>query len=239
MLQRVDLEVAVVLHWRPYRDTSLLVDFFTRDYGVVSAVAKGVRQAKSRSRALLQPFVPLFISWYGKTDLKSLRTVEEKNTAIRLVGDTLFSGLYLNELLIRILQRQDGYPVLFDNYLQTLYQLQGAQNSIAVEKILRQFEWQLLKELGYEMPLLQSNSHGQNIYPEAWYQVSQQDIQEVAASENLEEGYFKGSDLLAIAQGALDNTQVLKTAKRLMRLALSEHLSKPLMSRSLFSRKSV
>src|SRR5690606_31339497 len=118
---RIELQPAYVVHSRAYRDTSMLVDFFTPDYGRITAVARGVRKAKSSKRALLNPFLPLLISVQGKTSLKLLTHVEACAVrAWRLQGERLFSGLYVNELLVRLLPEWDAYQELYADYNVTL-----------------------------------------------------------------------------------------------------------------------
>lgn len=144
------LEKAFVLHTRPYRDTSLLVDFFTLDAGRVTAVARGARGPKSRLKGLLQPFVPLLINWYGKTELVTLGGADANGASITLNGDVLISGMYLNELLMRLLTRFDPLPHLFEQYNRTIIALSQKQ---LPELCLRLFELNLLNELGYGLRL--------------------------------------------------------------------------------------
>src|SRR6185437_10727813 len=118
------LQPAFVLHTRPYRDTSLLLEIFTPDYGRVSTLARGARGLRSRFKGLLQPFVPLLLSWYGKTELMTLSAAESQGKVLDLTGEKLLCGLYLNELLMRLLHRYDAHPQLYIVYQETLYALQ-------------------------------------------------------------------------------------------------------------------
>ena len=147
---RIALQPAYVLHRRPFQNTSLLVDFFTYDYGLVRAVAKGARREKSRYRALLQLFQPLLVSVTGKGEVKTLTAVESNVSAINLRGERLFSGLYINELLSRLLQNQEEHTALYGSYQETLVALQGEQS---IEPLLRRFELKLLAGLGYAINL--------------------------------------------------------------------------------------
>src|SRR5580693_2734969 len=104
---RILLQQAFILHHRPFRETSLLLDVFTEEHGKISLIAKGVRKHRSTLKALLQPFVPLLVSWQGKNELMNLVSVEAKGPPFQLRGDCLLSGLYVNELLVRVLQKQD------------------------------------------------------------------------------------------------------------------------------------
>src|SRR5690606_35883758 len=143
---RLELQPAFILHVRPYRDTSLLVDFFTPTCGRVSAVARGMRQRKSTARVLLNPFTRLLISLQGKSELKLLTAVESDNRFFNLQGEQLYSGFYLNELLMRSLPVLDAHEQLFGFYEQSLMALQAGQD---LEPVLRSFELELLAELGY------------------------------------------------------------------------------------------
>src|SRR5579864_5526181 len=110
-MKRIDLQPACVLHRRPYRETSFLVDLFTPDYGRLTAVAKGARKIKSGIQGLLQPFLPLVVSWTGKGELMTLTHTElaPQQTPCQLRGDCLFAGFYLNELLVCLLQKWDAH----------------------------------------------------------------------------------------------------------------------------------
>ncbi len=148
---------AYVLHARRYRDTSLLVDLFSREHGRMTAVARGVRGAKSKHRGLLQPIMPLSVSWFGKSDLVTLNSIEPHHTPHYLTGDRLLSGLYLNELLVRALHQHDPHVELYDAYADTLAQL--TRQAVRIELTLRLFEKQLLQQIGYGGENLQSVSH--------------------------------------------------------------------------------
>jgi DNA repair protein RecO (recombination protein O) len=137
---------AYVLHTRPYRETSALVDFFTLEHGKVSAVVKGLRRPGSKQRAVIQPFIPLQIRWRGRQDLKSLISAEAVGHNGILTGNALMCGLYVNELLQRLLMPFDGVPRLYVFYQYVITAL-VQQND--VEGALRTFERQILQETGY------------------------------------------------------------------------------------------
>src|SRR4029079_13195722 len=120
---RVLLQPAFILHHRPFRETSVLLDVFSEEHGRISLVAKGVRTHRSKLKALLQPFVPLLASWQGKNELMNLVSVEANGPPFQLCGDCLLSGFYVNELLVRLLQKQDPHPRLFSYYVSTLHAL--------------------------------------------------------------------------------------------------------------------
>lgn len=229
---KIILEPAFVLHSRPYRETSLLIDFFTYNHGKISGVARSARGMRSRFKGCLVPFSPLFISGVGKTDLMQVTAVETHGAAYFLQGTNLFSGIYLNELLMKLLQRQDAYPNLFDYYQKTLHQLQIVDEP---QKALRIFEKQLLAELGYGLQLSQESS-GDTINPDKFYSYTlDQGI--IPCEQNKKSSViFSGSNLLAIEKNNFDTAEILKDARRLMRLALTALLGKnQIKSRELFT----
>lgn len=144
---RIEQQPAYVLHARAYRETSLLLDCFTRDHGRVGLVARGVRRERSRwPRALLQPLVPLQLGWSGRGELATLTALDAAGAPFALAGDGLLSAMYLNELVLRLSARGDAHPQLFAAYTETLGRLSvGA----GIAWTLRRFERDLLAELGY------------------------------------------------------------------------------------------
>jgi DNA repair protein RecO (recombination protein O) len=232
---RITLQPAFVLHHRPYRETSLLLDLFTPEHGRISAVARGVRQTRSKWRSILQPFIPLMISWQGKTELMTLVSAETNGLAGRLQGECLLSGLYLNEILMRLLQKHDPHPQLYTIYQQTLLELQSSRLE---QKTLRLFEKKLLDELGYGLQLMHEVSEGQPFQTEKYYRFHPEHGFEIycgAESVVLPLNVFAGKSLLALAAEQLDDVSCLRDAKRLMRLALTPLLGQgKLHSRRLF-----
>lgn len=233
---RIALQPAYVLHRRPFQNTSLLVDFFTYDYGLVRAVAKGARREKSRYRALLQLFQPLLVSVTGKGEVKTLTAVESNVSAINLRGERLFSGLYINELLSRLLQNQEEHTALYGNYQETLVALQGEQG---IEPLLRRFELKLLAELGYAINLAEDCESHLPINPDGIYRFIPDvgfQTRSLSGSATLGNSEFMGSDLIALRNLDIETSSSAQAAKRLLRLALAAHLGdKPLHSRTLFA----
>ena len=136
---------------RPLRETSLLIDALTRDHGRVGLLARGVRAARSRfSRAALQPLTPLNLSWSGRGELSTLTAAEPAGNALHASGETLLCALYLNELVARLLPRNDPHPGVFEEYLTTFARLAG---DYAPAWTLRRFERDLLGHLGYGLVL--------------------------------------------------------------------------------------
>jgi len=230
---RVQLQPAYILHQRPFRDTSSLLELFTAEHGRISLVGKGVRR-RSRggsSAALMQPFTPLLVSFTGLRELKTLTHVEAAGAAARLRGDRLYSAMYLNELLVRLLHRHDPHPTLFASYGDALERL-GGEHSLA--DILRRFELNLLAELGYSFSLSEDGRSGEPLDAGLCY-LYDVELGLVTAPRGTR-GAFSGADLLAIGRGEFSGPAG-PAAKRLMRLALAEQLGPaPLRSRELFRR---
>lgn len=234
-MKRVALQPAYVLHRRAYRETSFLVDILTQEYGRLTVIAKGVRQAKSASAGLLQPFQPLLISWVGRGELMTLTDVELKGGAVRLQGDCLFAGFYLNELIMALLQRFDPHAVIFNAYVKTMLALQDAPLN---ERALRSFEKKLLEELGYGL-LRQSDTLMQNaLQDDKYYRfVPEQGfvLSELGDSIKTKANLFSGKSLRAIANEDWSLIETLRDAKRLTRYLLAPLLgARQIYSRQLF-----
>lgn len=240
--QRVNLESAFVLHRRPYRNTSLIVDLLTRQHGRVTVVARSARGPKSRYRGVLECFSPLLVSWSRRGEMGALSQVESAARSYQLSGHALPCGFYLNELLTRLLHRDDPHPGLFDYYQQGLQALEQGQ---AIQPSLRRFEKYLLAELGYGLVLQKTAHTHEPIIAEGYYQyipdegfiavLAEQITDQVVKQANI----FSGRSLLALANDQLTDEAVvgettLRDAKRLMRMVLSRHLGdKPLKTREL------
>lgn len=237
MTNFIQSQPAYLLHSRPYRDTSLLVDFITQDFGRISAVAKGVRSPKSKSRALLQPFVPLMINLSGKSELKTLGQVESQNNHIILKHKTLFAAMYINELLVRLIHKQEADIEIFSLYADTLRKLSFEAE---IEPTLRSFELSLLELLGYGIDFSVLEELPQDDESVRWYYFHHESGFEQVNEVNGKLGkYFSGQILKNIVAKNFIEAETQKAAKRLLRTALSVHLGdKPLSSRNLF-RKSM
>jgi DNA repair protein RecO (recombination protein O) len=228
---KITLQPAYVLHLRPYRESSALVEIFTRDYGRVGLIAKGVRQQRSKVMGLLQPFRPLLLSWTGKGDLVTLTGAEATAREFTLAGEGLICAFYLNELLLRLLSRRDSFETLFSLYAHSLLLLVNPQQR---QQALRLFERDLLTYLGYG-PLLkyEADTH-QPIEAEQWYSYQLEKGPGRFQSEDLEGMKIRGRTLLDLAQGQLTDPVSLRESKRLLRGLLSLYLgNKPLKSQNL------
>lgn len=221
-----------MLHRRPYRETSLLVDLFAQEHGVLRAVARGIRGGKPQA---LQPFVALEVAWTGSGTLKTLTQVEITAPAMPLLtGRALYLGLYVNELLVRLLPEYDPHPKLYARYRQLLRELTAPGDA---EPLLRRFELALLADLGYGLALDRDAQTGMRIEPDVDYVF-------VAGTGLVRRGAVGGDDmrhrlpgshLLAMAAEDYTGAGVRQCAKVLLRAALAEHLGdRPLRSRELF-----
>ena len=221
-----------VLHRRAYSETSLLVDVFTEDTGRLSLLAKGARARRSAWKSVLQPFTPLLLRWSGRSGLKILTKAEPAAITLPLQQTALYSGFYVNELICRVLEQETAQPQLFQDYLRCLTELAGTP--LAVEPVLRRFEFQLLQSLGYGVDFLHCAGSGQPIDENMTYRYrEEQGFMASLIKDNLT---FYGRDLLAFEQRRFDDSTVLQAAKRFTRLALKPYMGcKPLKSRELFS----
>lgn len=224
------LQPAFVLHRRPYRETSCLVELWTEDYGRFSGVMRGVRKPRSAVNGLLQPFVPLLISWSGKGELKTLMHVEANGPVKVLHGNGLYAGFYLNELLMHLLAKWDAYPRLYQAYQTTLMSL---GKYVLEEKILRSFEKCLLEELGYGL-LPKRSVFLNKIEPDQYYRFVPGEGLVICAKAERQDVFF-GQHLLSMAKEEWTDDACLRDAKRLIRCVLSFLLEgKSIQSRRLF-----
>lgn len=165
--QRISDEPGFLLHRVAWRETSLILDVFTRHHGRIALIAKGARRPRSELRPVLLAFQPLRLAWVGKGELQTLTAAEWVGGIEAPQAQALICAFYLNELLIRLLPRDDAHPQLYDAYLQTLIEL-AELNASEHEDCLRRFEWTLLRESGYA-PDLQVDCDGEAIEPHAQY----------------------------------------------------------------------
>lgn len=227
MSERIDDEAAYVLHTRPWRETSLIVDVLSRHHGRLGLVARGARRQSSSLKARLIPFQPLALSWFGKGGLKTLHGAEWQGGGLMLRGHALMCGFYLNELLLRLLPEGDPHEALFDRYAATLDALDRQPD---VEPVLRRFELDLLSELGYAQPLGHL-ADGDELDPAARYGY-QAGVGVIPLGRD-ETGYA-GRTLLDLAAGDLADPATLAEGKLLMRALLAHYLGdKPLATRQL------
>jgi len=253
----VSLEAGYLLHYTQYGDTNFIVDFFSFNHGRIPLMAKGARSSKPRTRALYQPFRPLLLSWWGNHELRTLTGIEESGPALSLDGAALPCGYYLNEIILRLLAKDQPQQTLFAHYALALSEL--AENAEQPEPVLRRFELQLLEALGLLPDFARCRNDGEAIDPDEHYlfypgshqavlvpeenkhiAIPKKTIPEAvyhADGETLDVGVpVSGATLIALAEFNIDDKQVLREIKPLMRRLLQVHLGdKPLNSRELFS----
>ena len=217
---QLDQQPAYVLHARPYRETSLLLECLTRDHGRVGVVARGVRRERARlQRAQLEPFQPLALDLLLRGELATLRGAEPVGAPLRLTGDAGLAGLYLNELVVRLTGRQDPQPELFEAYARTLPRL---LEPAALAWQLRRFERDLLSAIGYALQLEHEADSGDPLAADAWYR-SQVEHGPVAYREGAPRA-IRGADLLALAADRKPDPAGLSALRGLMREIIRFHL---------------
>lgn len=225
------MEPSYILHSRPYSNSSLLLDCFTFAQGRITAIAKGVKTSRNSSKAaILQPFTPLELRWRGRGEVKTMTTCESVGNPLSLNSQRLYCGLYVNELLVRLLSPNEPYPQLFAEYSSLLTALEIESE---VENLLRHFELSLLAELGYGAELGWDNRNNCPVTSEAQYAyvIEEGPIEVNNASTNT----TSGSTLIALSSASYLNKHQIVEARRLMRTIISHYLGgKPLKSRELF-----
>ncbi|ROS04713.1 DNA replication and repair protein RecO [Sinobacterium caligoides] len=234
-MKTVDFDRCYLLHTYPFQDNSVIADFLSYEHGRQRAVIKNIRNTKKNPlRAIVQPLTLLQISWRGKTELKTVTSIESSGKRFMLRQQRLYSAIYLHEIIMRLVALGEESVALFEAYEHALYQLEGEGS---LEFILRRFEFFLLQHLGYGID---------------WHH----DVTAVALSEHsyyrleYQRGYvpvpvatkdsYSGDHLLSIAYGdyGIQDRQLAAVAKRITRQLLGPYLgSEPLKSRSLFIRR--
>lgn len=229
---RDHLQRCFVLHRREFGNTSLIVEVFAAAHGRLPALAKGARRGRGVVAAILQPFRPLWMSWSGRGEVRTLTRSEPAGRAFDLQGEALLCGFYLNELLVRLLGRGDPHADLFAFYHAALSDLAAGRN---LESVLRQFELRLLEELGYARAI-DREADGRAVVAERRY-VCLPDAGLCAASDAQADVAVSGATLLLLAAGEPLTGQHAREARALTRRLLAPHLGdRPLKSRELFRR---
>ncbi|MDE2305797.1 MAG: DNA repair protein RecO [Gammaproteobacteria bacterium] len=228
--RRVSLTPAYVLHHHAYRDSSRIVEVFTAEHGRLSLFARGVAGPKSRLAPLLNPFRRLLISYGGRAEAARLYDAEADGAAVSLPAERLMSGFYLNELLLKLTERGDPHPRIFDYYDATLGALRSAGDEAAH---LRRFEKRLLEELGYGLQLAYSEE-GAPIEPTAYYRIEPHGGPRRCVAEA--PGAVYGRSLADLDSGEFADARSLRDAKRMLRAAIDACLEgRPLNSRQIMS----
>jgi DNA repair protein RecO (recombination protein O) len=222
-----------VLHTYPYRETSLILQAWTEKHGRLGLVAKGARRPKSPQRAVLVPFQPLALDWFGRGELRTLKTAEPTVPAIPLRGQYLLSAFYLNELLLKLTTRDDPHERLFEAYDRAIADLRAAR---PLEPVLRRFELSLLQELGYAVELTrQAGTHAPIVAEREYlYVVERGPVAALAGEERSDPGLtttgagamrLRGTTLLDLERGRFEDPVTIAQAKGLMRLLINHSLN--------------
>jgi DNA repair protein RecO (recombination protein O) len=238
-----------VLHSYPYRETSLILQVWTEKHGRLGLVAKGARRPRSASRAVLVPFQPLSLDWFGRGELRTLKTAEPYAPATPLAGQSLLSAFYLNELLLKLTTRDDPHEGLFDAYDTAISEMRAlsrltpqlsdsadASQPRSLEPILRRFELRLLQELGYALEMAREAGHGPPIAAEReyFYVVERGAVaapgltttgagSEGATPSNAVR--LRGQTLIDLERGRFEDAATVSQAKQLMRLLINHSLN--------------
>jgi len=230
--EQVLLERGFVLHQRPYRNTSQLLDCLTATHGRVVLVAHGSRRGPNSRRALLQPFAPLRLSWVRRGELGRLTHVEAESRNYDLNAQHLLAGFYINELLLRLMARGDPNSDIFSCYSRCLTALADAAN---VARTLRLFELQLLRALGYGLELMNDTETGAPLQAESSYMFELERGPRTADLSSLQAEVYSGSELIALREETLPDEASLRAAQRLLGRVLKAYLGeRPLKSRLVF-----
>jgi DNA repair protein RecO (recombination protein O) len=225
--RRIQLTPGYILHHRPYRDTSRILEVITRDHGRITVFARGVRGPKAKLASILQPFQMLLLSWTGRGDAAQLTGAESAQSAAPLPPACLMAAFYLNELLLKLTTRHDPLPLLFDTYHAALENLrQGAP----LEPELRVFEKRMLEALGYGLDLSSEAQTGKPIEPHEYYHFRPE--QGLVATVAEASGALAGHSLIGLANEHLHGTRELEDSRRLLQAALAQCLEgRPLATR--------
>lgn len=218
--RRVQQQSAYILHRRPFRDSSQILDIVTHDYGKVALVARGSRGSKSRLAGILRPFLPLRLSWVAKSDLGTLTGAEAAGPPAGMVGDALLSAYYVNELLLHFLHRYDPQPDIFKLYEEVL---KGLVITDKVAACLRSFELEFLSLLGYAVNLNHEFASHEPLDQEQLYEYRME--QGPVRVERTDGALvFPGRVLSDIKDQHFEDADVLRAANRLLREIISFHL---------------
>jgi DNA repair protein RecO (recombination protein O) len=227
-LRRIELAAAYLLHHRPWRDTSRILEVLTREHGRFTLFARGVRAPGAKLSSILQPFQPLLLSWSGRGEAPLLTGAERAAHVAPLPGECLLGAFYLNELLLRLTTRHDPLPELYDQYDRALAQLR-AQAPLA--PCLRLFEKRLLQLLGYGLDLATEAHTGKPLEPDGYYHF--RPGEGLVRARAREPHALSGRSLLALERGSLRGARELVDARRLLQAALGACLEgRPLVTRA-------
>ena len=224
LIDKIYLEPAFVLHSRPYQETSLIIDFFTKSYGRLNAVAKGAKRPKSPLRSVLTPACKLVVSMTGKSELKNLSSVEIVDHFNLRDGISLNSIIYINELISKATEKEDPHENIFLEYEILLRNLNDSKGSEQLEKSLRNFELNLLQEMGYGIDLTREAESNMRIDSDTRYRFDPDKGFSSINENDSTQISFLGQDVLDFSQGQFEKKTTRDASKIIMRLALDYHL---------------
>jgi len=220
MKKRAEHEAGYVLHTYAYKETSLIVELFARRFGRVALLARGARRPRSAMRGVLLSFQALRVSWSASAELGNLIATEWAGALLPLAGQSLMCGFYLNELLLRLLPRDDPHEALFDAYGEALARLSGAGDASVV---LRAFEKRLLAELGYA-PILDRDAASRPIDPDRLYAYEPERGPTAVSGPRADLPVVQGRTLLDVAADDYTSPKTREEARTLMRALIGERL---------------
>jgi DNA repair protein RecO (recombination protein O) len=231
--ERIEFEATFVLHARPYRESSQIIEVLGQNHGRIGIVARGSRRPKSRWKSILRPFQPMRMSWSGRGSLQTLRAAETTSSSLPFTGLRLMSGYYINELLIALLHRNDPHPNLFAYYGAVLAELAAGEE---LEPALRRFELALLAEIGYGLVTDCDAASGLPLRADHSYEYVADQGPLPVAPGTVGDFVISGADLMAIGKGDFDHPERLLIAKRLLRKKLNWCLGgRPLKTRQVMA----
>lgn len=216
---RIASQPCFLLHGRPFRDSSQLIDVLSRDHGRLALVARGVRSNRSRYRGVLRPFLPLELSWTIAGDLGTLTGAEPAGSLPVIHGEALMAGFYVNELVLKLTHRHDPQPELYDAYAAVVTRLASQPD---LEYALRCFELRLLRVIGYGLDLEHDMVTGLPVEERAWYRVRPAEGVARVTADGPGDAVFSGSELRDIAGERFADPALLRRARRILRPAI-EH----------------
>lgn len=229
----IESHLAFILHRRAYRETSQLIDVFCQDVGKVSLIYKGGRSGTRMRKGSPQPFTLLQIEYFGRGSLKTVKSIEAVTQVVPLIGKRLFTAMYINELLYRLLQAETACDGLFQIYQQTLLAIAGDDDP---QDALRSFELTLLETLGYGVNFDEDIYSGESLEVGFDYQYQQQSGFFAKQAIHKKDHVYSGNEIQALASREFINAADRVAAKRFCRQALAHLLgNKPLHSRRLFA----
>ena len=224
LINKIYLEPAFVIHTRPYQETSLIIDFFTKSYGRLNAVAKGAKRPKSPLRSVLTPASKLVISISGKSELKNLSSVEIVDHFHITDGISLNSIIYVNELITKATEKEDPHENIFNEYEALLRDLTRTKHIYQLEKYLRKFELNLLQEMGYGIDLSREAESNVKLEKNCQYRFDPDKGFSLIKKTDNSQISFLGQDIIDFSEGQFEKKTTRDASKNIMRTALDFHL---------------